>query len=116
MSENAPALAQLAAGEDVNALYQQPAVVLAPLDDLLMHDHLDSSNRRLAFSGNDTNKNPTISGFAPDPSCIRVGAQFFCVTSSFSAFPGIPVYTSRDLVQWKQIGVLFIVLVVVWED
>ncbi|KLO11100.1 hypothetical protein SCHPADRAFT_831656 [Schizopora paradoxa] len=48
--------------------------------------------------------NPIISGFAPDPSCIRVEEQFFCVTSSFSAFPGIPVYTSRDLVQWKQIG------------
>ena len=48
--------------------------------------------------------NPIISGFAPDPSCIRVGEQYFCVTSSFSAFPGIPVYTSRDLVQWQQIG------------
>ncbi|GJE90826.1 glycoside hydrolase family 43 protein [Phanerochaete sordida] len=48
--------------------------------------------------------NPIISGFAPDPSCIRVESQFFCVTSSFSAFPGIPVYTSRDLVQWQQIG------------
>lgn len=51
-----------------------------------------------------TYHNPIISGFAPDPSCIRVDAQYFCVTSSFSAFPGIPVYTSRDLVQWQQIG------------
>lgn len=48
--------------------------------------------------------NPIIPGFAPDPSCIRVDDRFFCVTSSFSAFPGIPVYTSRDLVQWEQIG------------
>ncbi|TDL23067.1 hypothetical protein BD410DRAFT_859486 [Rickenella mellea] len=48
-------------------------------------------------------KNPIISGFSPDPSCIHVDEQFFCVTSSFSAFPGIPVYTSRDLVQWEQI-------------
>lgn len=54
--------------------------------------------------------NPVISGFAPDPSCIRVDAQFFCVTSSFSAFPGIPVYTSRDLVQWQQIGACVCVL------
>lgn len=53
-------------------------------------------------------KNPIISGFAPDPSCIRVHEQFFCVTSSFSAFPGIPVYTSRDLVQWKQIGEVYV--------
>lgn len=49
-------------------------------------------------------KNPIISGFAPDPSCTRVGEQFFCVSSSFSAFPGIPVYTSRDLLRWRQIG------------
>ena len=48
--------------------------------------------------------NPIISGFAPDPSCVRVEDQYFCVSSSFSAFPGIPVYTSRDLVQWQQIG------------
>ncbi|EKM55564.1 glycoside hydrolase family 43 protein [Phanerochaete carnosa HHB-10118-sp] len=48
--------------------------------------------------------NPVISGFAPDPSCIRVDSQYFCVTSSFSVFPGIPLYTSRDLVQWQQIG------------
>ncbi|EJD08130.1 uncharacterized protein FOMMEDRAFT_150820 [Fomitiporia mediterranea MF3/22] len=47
--------------------------------------------------------NLVISGFAPNPSCTRVGEQFFCVTSSFSAFLGIPVYTSRDLVQWQQI-------------
>lgn len=48
--------------------------------------------------------NPIISGFAPDPSCMRVEERYFCVTSSFSAFPGIPVYTSRDLVDWQQIG------------
>ena len=53
--------------------------------------------------------NPIISGFAPDPSCIRVDDQYFCVTSSFATFPGIPVYTSRDLVQWKQIGDFFFV-------
>ena len=48
--------------------------------------------------------NPIIPGFSPDQSCIRVDEQFYCVTSSFSAFPGIPVYTSRDLIQWEQIG------------
>lgn len=51
--------------------------------------------------------NPIIPGFAPDPSCTRVEDNFFCVTSSFSAFPGLPVYTSRDLTQWEQIGNVF---------
>ncbi|TFK73257.1 hypothetical protein BDN72DRAFT_762060 [Pluteus cervinus] len=51
--------------------------------------------------------NPIIPGFAPDPSCIRVGPEYYCVTSSFSAFPGVPVYASKDLVSWRQIGNVF---------
>ncbi|KAF8645880.1 hypothetical protein AX16_007538 [Volvariella volvacea WC 439] len=49
-------------------------------------------------------RNPIIPGFSPDPSCINVQDIYYCVTSSFNAFPGIPVYASRDLVQWRQIG------------
>ncbi|KZT18301.1 glycoside hydrolase family 43 protein [Neolentinus lepideus HHB14362 ss-1] len=53
-------------------------------------------------------KDPIIPGFNPDPSCTRVGDQFYCVNSSFNSFPGIPVYTSRDLINWEQIGKLII--------
>lgn len=45
-----------------------------------------------------------IPGFHPDPSICRVGADFFLVNSSFEYFPGIPVFTSRDLREWQQIG------------
>jgi len=48
--------------------------------------------------------NPVISGFAPDPSICRAGDDFYLVNSSFEYFPGIPVYHSRDLVNWKLIG------------
>lgn len=48
--------------------------------------------------------NPIIRGVNPDPSICRVGEDFYLVTSSFEYFPGIPVYHSRDLVNWKQIG------------
>jgi xylan 1,4-beta-xylosidase len=48
--------------------------------------------------------NPVIPGFYPDPSVCRVGSDFYLVTSSFEYFPGVPVFKSRDLVQWKQIG------------
>jgi alpha-N-arabinofuranosidase len=34
----------------------------------------------------------------------RVGDDYYIVTSTFSYFPGIPVFHSRDLVNWKQIG------------
>lgn len=49
-------------------------------------------------------KNPIISGFNPDPSVCRVGGDYYIVTSSFEYFPGLPIYHSRDLVNWTQIG------------
>ncbi|KZO97805.1 glycoside hydrolase family 43 protein [Calocera viscosa TUFC12733] len=48
--------------------------------------------------------NPVIPGFSPDPSCTRVNGTFYCVNSSFNAFPGNPLYVSRDLQHFKQIG------------
>lgn len=49
-------------------------------------------------------KNPIIPGFYPDPSICRVGEDFYIVNSSFSYFPGVPVFHSRDLANWRQIG------------
>lgn len=49
-------------------------------------------------------RNPIIGGYYPDPSVLRVGEEFYLVNSSFSWFPGIPVWHSRDLVHWRQIG------------
>ncbi len=51
-----------------------------------------------------TFRNPVISGFHPDPSICRVGDDFYLVTSSFEYFPGVPIFHSRDLVHWRQIG------------
>lgn len=51
-----------------------------------------------------TYENPIIPGFNPDPSICRVGADYYLVTSSFEFFPGVPLWHSRDLVNWRQIG------------
>jgi beta-xylosidase len=51
-------------------------------------------------------KNPIISGFFPDPSCIKVGSSFYVANSSFQFFPGIPIHESKDLVNWTHIGSL----------
>ena len=48
--------------------------------------------------------NPVLSGFHADPSICRAGADYYLVTSSFEYFPGVPVYHSRDLVHWRQVG------------
>ncbi len=49
-------------------------------------------------------QNPIIPGFYPDPSVCRVGEDYYLVTSTFQYFPGVPVFHSRDLVHWRQIG------------
>jgi alpha-N-arabinofuranosidase len=49
-------------------------------------------------------RNPVIPGFYPDPSVCRVGEDYYLVTSSFEYFFGVPVFHSRDLVHWRQIG------------
>ncbi|ULO04895.1 glycoside hydrolase family 43 protein [Paenibacillus sp. 19GGS1-52] len=49
-------------------------------------------------------RNPVISGFHPDPSVCRVGDDYYLVTSSFEYFPGVPLFHSKDLVHWQQIG------------
>jgi len=51
-----------------------------------------------------TFKNPVIPGFYPDPSVCRVNDDYYLVTSSFEYFPGVPVFHSKDLVNWEQIG------------
>ncbi len=49
-------------------------------------------------------KNPILPGFNPDPSICRAGDDYYLVTSSFTWFPGIPIYHSKDLVNWELIG------------
>lgn len=49
-------------------------------------------------------KNPILPGFYPDPSICRVDDDYFLVCSSFEYFPGVPLFHSRDLLTWTQIG------------
>lgn len=49
-------------------------------------------------------RNPILPGFYPDPSICRVGEDYYLVTSSFEYFPGLPIFHSRDLVHWRQLG------------
>lgn len=47
---------------------------------------------------------PVLQGCYPDPSITRKGNNYYLVNSSFSMFPGVPIFQSKDLVNWKQIG------------
>lgn len=48
--------------------------------------------------------NPIISGFYSDPSVCAANGKYYMVCSSFQYFPGVPLFESGDLVNWKQIG------------
>ncbi len=48
--------------------------------------------------------NPIIAGFAPDPSICRKGDTYYMVNSSFTFFPGVPIYTSKNLTEWQHLG------------
>ncbi|MEK4348712.1 glycoside hydrolase family 43 protein [Paenibacillus sp. FSL P4-0184] len=48
--------------------------------------------------------NPVIKGFYPDPSACKVEDTYYLVCSSFQYFPGVPIFESKDLINWTQIG------------
>ncbi len=57
-----------------------------------------------AYAQSTTLMNPILTGFYPDPSSVKVGTDYYLINSTFAYFPGIPVFHSKDLKNWKQIG------------
>lgn len=49
-------------------------------------------------------RNPILAGCYPDPSICRVGDDYYLTTSTFEYFPGLPIFHSRDLANWTQVG------------
>lgn len=47
---------------------------------------------------------PVIPGFHPDPTVCRVGDDYYLACSSFEYVLGVPIFHSRDLIDWRQIG------------
>src|SRR5215217_7411261 len=58
----------------------------------------------VADNGDGTYKNPILNADYSDPDAIRVGDNFYLVSSSFEDIPGLPVLHSKDLVNWTIIG------------
>lgn len=48
--------------------------------------------------------NPVLRGFHPDPSILRVGADYYLANSTFEWYPGVRIHHSRDLVNWRLIS------------
>ena len=59
-------------------------------------------------TGNDTTIiHPVIPGDFADPSVIRVGNNYYATGTSSEWAPHYPLFTSADLIHWKQLGYIF---------
>lgn len=58
-------------------------------------------------NGDGTYKNPVLNADYSDPDAIRVGDDFYLVSSSFNCVPGLPILHSKDLVNWKIVNHAF---------
>ncbi|WP_026728887.1 glycoside hydrolase family 43 protein [Flavobacterium denitrificans] len=47
---------------------------------------------------------PILQGCYPDPAITRKGEDYYMVCSSFAMFPGVPIFHSKDLVNWTDLG------------
>ena len=79
----------------------------------VVFDYFEYSGRDTAFAPPLTPgefRNPILAGFYPDPSLCRVPGKngaaddYYLVNSTFAYFPGLPIFHSRDLVNWTQLG------------
>ena len=47
---------------------------------------------------------PVLQGCYPDPAITKKGDDYYMVCSSFAMFPGVPIFHSKDLVNWTDLG------------
>jgi beta-xylosidase len=74
---------------------------------LMVPDNSIAQTKKAAWvpdNGNGTYKNPVINADYSDPDVVRVGEDYYLVSSSFEHVPGLPILHSKDLVNWKIIG------------
>lgn len=81
------------------ALSTQPAT---PQDSSTVES--DASYPWTPDNGDGTFCNPILQADYSDPDIVRVGADFYLISSSFNCTPGLPILHSRDLVNWTIIG------------
>ncbi len=58
-------------------------------------------NQRVPDQGNGTFINPVLSGDRPDPAILKDGEDYYLTFSTFDAYPGLTIWHSRDLVNWR---------------
>ena len=83
-----------------------PATAVAPAATSAFADNWRRGfdNQRIADLGDGRFLNPIVAGDHPDPTIIRDGRDYYMTFSTFDAYPGLMIWHSRDLVNWRPIG------------
>lgn len=74
---------------------------------IVQNSYAQNNNPSLVWrsdNGNGTYKNPVINADYSDPDAVRVGNDFYMISSSFAHAPGLPILHSKDLVNWQLTG------------
>ena len=57
--------------------------------------------------GSNVFHNPVLWADVPDPDVIRVGSDYYMVSTTMHLMPGAPIMHSKDLVNWETVSYLF---------
>ena len=90
------------AGQGLAASTSAPAS--APVPPTLPPARRGFDNQRIPDLGDGTFLNPVISGDRPDPAILRDGDDYYVTFSTFDAYPGLTIWHSRDLVNWRPLN------------
>jgi len=58
-------------------------------------------DQRIPDQGNGTYLNPLMAGDHPDPTIVRDGKDYYMTFSTFDSYPGLVVWHSADLINWR---------------
>lgn len=75
------------------------APTFAPKENVQVRRGFD--NQRIPDLGDGTFINPVLSGDRPDPALLKDGDDYYVTFSTFDAYPGLTIWHSRDLVNWR---------------
>jgi beta-xylosidase len=86
----------VAAGTAALSIGAAPA---AAADPAIWRRGLD--NQRIPDLGDGRFLNPLMAGDHPDPTILKDGADYYMTFSTFDSYPGLVIWHSRDLVNWR---------------
>jgi beta-xylosidase len=92
---------EVLAGMGALSAWPTPCLNAAALQPVSPDYRRGLDNQRMADLGDGTFLNPVLSGDRPDPAILKDGDDYYLTFSTFDAYPGLTIWHSRDLVNWR---------------